>query len=640
MCGIAGILGEVSKSDGDRVSAMNASQRHRGPDSDDVSLYEGAVLGHRRLSIIDLSNRSRQPMESSNGRFSITYNGELYNYKELRAELKSSYDFKTESDTEVLLAAWSKWGEDCLYRMRGMFAFCIWDRESRSAFFARDRFGQKPMFFSFHNGQLLFASEVKALLAAGVPASPDMNTWSRYLVSAVYDNTEDSFFGNIEQLRPGESATWSEKDGMRRRRYYDLSDHVSLTTQAVSLDEASNRVREILIDVSRMHMQADVPVGVALSGGLDSSALLACLDLAGELKEQLHCYSFDFGESLTERPWIEAAAAYHGLKSEINSFTPDQYLESIRPLMWHLEGPIGGLANCALANVFGAAQNNGIVVLQDGTGLDEAFAGYEAHHKLALGVAIEKGGDEARSALIDFCKTWGVNEESAIKSGKNELDKAIRGKQTAVDGSVPTRPDLLQSGFLSYHPGDFRMSTHVDDPLRDSLINYTQVQKIPRNMRFKDRLSMAYSTELRLPFLDHVLVEYALSLPASYYFLYGRTKSIVREALKGAMDETVRIAKKRSIQAPQGAWLIQEPMKSYVGDLINSQSFKDRGIFDISAVIREFDKFCKGGMPNSFFVWQWINTEEWFRMFVDKSTATIPESGFISYAKQSSKIGV
>ena len=616
MCGIAGIVGNVEPEDRRRVGAMNDILFHRGPDAGGLQAYEGAVLGHRRLSIIDLTARAAQPMQSDCGRYALVFNGEIYNYRELRAELQTHVRFRSDSDTEVLLAAWQVWGEACLDRLNGMFAFCVYDVEARSAFLARDRFGQKPLFLSERNGRLLFASEVKAILAAGVPARPDLETWARYLVTASYDDTAQSFFAGVTQLLPGECAHYDPHKGLRRRHYYRIADQISPVDHDV--ETAADRVREIIVDACRIHMRADVPVGIMLSGGLDSSAMLAGLDMAGELHAGVKCFSVEFGETLTERPWIEAAARHHGLPSRIDRFEPRHYLDSIKPMMWHLEAPIGGLMNCGLRAVMEAARADGFTVLQDGSGPDECFAGYQNHHNLYLGLLLKDRSVAADKAIGEYARNWGVDEATARRAAEQALER----RTTAIDGTIPVRPDLLTDGFAE-HP----MATPPDvaysgDRLRDALIEYMQGSKIPRNTRMVDRLSMGYGLELRLPYLDHRLVEYGLSLPAAYYYLDGRTKGILRLAMQQEMDDSVRLATKRSIQAPQGPWLMDEPMRDYVDDLLKSDSFASRGIFDVPRARAAFDEFCAGKYDNSFFVWQWINVEEWFRIFIDCDAVT------------------
>jgi len=283
-------------------------------------------------------------------------------------------------------------------------------------------------------------------------------------------------------------------------------------------------------------------------------------------------------------------------------------------MMWHLEGPIGGLMTCALDHVFAPASAAGYKVIQDGTGLDEAFGGYRNHHNLYLGGLIQSADPRAEDAVREYARNWGVSEAEAHAAAVAEL---TRNGGTAIDGTVPVRTDLLQPEVLQRNANSGPSKTSGSDPVRDAFIDYLQVSKIPRNTRMKDRLSMAYGLELRLPFLDHRLIEHALSLPLDLLFLHGRSKSIVREALVGIMDEEVRVATKRSIQAPQGNWLIAEPMRTYVHDLIHSESFADRGFFNVNAAKKAFQDFCEGNTPNSFFVWQWINIEEWFRTFVD-----------------------
>jgi asparagine synthase (glutamine-hydrolysing) len=617
MCGIAGILGETRPGDQGLVEAMAAMLSHRGPDATRTVSQPGATLGHTRLSIIDLSDQGLQPMTSHDNRYILVYNGEIYNYKELRACLGGSAAFNGTSDTEVLLAAWQQWGEGCLEQLNGMFAFCIYDTHERTAFLARDRFGQKPIYLAELDGRLVYASEIKALMAAGVEARPDLATWSRYLVSASYDDNAATYFAGISQLLPGECATWTPGKGLSRRRYYDIAEHA--IERQVNADEAAAETRDLLLDVARLHMRADVPVAIALSGGLDSSALLACLDAAGELNEDVKCFSVDFGAALSESHWIEAAADHHHVQSHISGFDQNDFRASMTPMMWHLEGPIGGLMNCALDHVAGPANAAGYKVILDGTGLDEAFGGYRNHHNLYLGGLLQSSTPSAEGAVKDYARNWSVSEAEARAAGLAELDRA---HLSAIDGTIPVRLDLLAPSVLGQAEATIEKGERRLDPVREALLDYLQVRKIPRNTRMKDRQTMAYGLELRLPFLDHRLVEHALSLPLAHLFQYGRSKSIVREALTGLMDEEVRTATKRSIQAPQGKWMIEEPMRTYIEDLINSESFAGRGLFDVPAAKSAFKEFCRGDTPNSFFVWQWLNVEEWYRTFIDNDPLT------------------
>jgi len=617
MCGINGILGNVSKEDEMIVKQMNDILAYRGPDANMDKRYPGAVLGHRRLSIIDLSEKALQPMESYDKRYVLVFNGEIYNYKEIRKILTDEYDFVSDSDSEVLLNAWMKWKEECLNYLNGMFAFCIYDTIRKTAFLARDRFGQKPLFFKEEKNRLVFSSEIKGLLIAGVKALPDYKSWVRYLTASLYYNDNRTFFKDIQQLKPGECAKWDHSNGLSRYVYYNLYDKVSNNTNNIDIKTAANNVRDTLVAAANIHMRSDVPVGISLSGGLDSSSLLACINLNNKLNKNISCVSIDYGEAFSEKKWIKAAAGYYNLESTIETYTINDFKASIRPLMWHMEGPIGGLANCALEKIMRIAKEVGIKVIQDGTGLDEAFGGYHNHHSIYVGTLLKNGDSKAQKALHEYMTNWSVDKSTALKA----IEVAMKHNNTSIDGTIPVRPDLIKRDFMRTYKETLNeeYQSVLDDQLKDNLVYYLHTQKIPRNNHMRDRVSMAHSIEVRFPFLDHRLVEYALNLPTDYYFLFGRTKSIVREALAGYMDDTVRLSFKRSIQAPQGRWLKEEPMRSYILDLINSRSFKDREVFDVEKVKRSYNEFCQGNIGNSFFVWQWINMEEWFRIFIDNS---------------------
>lgn len=614
MCGIAGILGAAGPQAIAAVEAMVAAQAHRGPDGSGTLPLPGAVLGHNRLAIIDLSQAGAQPMASADGRHVLVYNGEIYNFADLRSELEPGHQFRSHSDSEVLLAAFRAWGPACLDRLRGMFAFCVYDTETRTAFLARDRFGQKPLHVARQQGAVLFASEVKALLAAGVPARPNRVTWARYLVTAEFDVDRDTFFEGVEQLEPGECAWWDPVGGLVRHRWYAPGQAVRPRAADASADE----LRAMLADVGRIHMRADVPVGVSLSGGLDSSALLAAVAEGGALTDRTACFSVEFGADYSERPWVESAASAYGLRVHMDSFDPVRFRDSIAPLVWHLEGPVGGLMNCGRGACVARARANGFPVLLDGTGIDEAFGGYRNHQNLYLGQVLLQRGAAAETALADYARVWGVSTAKARAIAEGALAAGI----TAIDGTSPARPDLVNEqtrDLVAALPQ--AAPAFPGDPLRSSLADYLMRSKIPRNMRMMDRLSMAFGLETRMPFLDHPIVEFGLGLPPGQWFGHGLTKWGMRDALAGLLPDEVRLAAKRSVHTPQTLWLRDAPMRDYVRSLIESDSFADRGLFDVAAVRRAFDRFCAEGADNSLFVWQWINVEEWFRVFIDKIPA-------------------
>ena len=541
------------------------------------------------------------------------FNGEIYNFIEIKNKLRAHYRFRTESDTEVLCAAWQHWGESCINHLKGMFSFCVYDIKNNKITLVRDRFGQKPLFYSQTDRCLVIASEIKPILAFGIEARPNEKVWARYLLKASYDDTADTYFESIKQLHPGEILTFVGNELVSRRYYYQLADYCF--EKNLDVNAAAEKVRETMVSVCDMHMRSDVPVGLMLSGGLDSSSMLAALHIKNHTKGKLRSFSVDFGEMLSERIWIEEAAAAFNTLSEIKSFSNADFYESIKPMMWHLEGPIGGLMNCALRYVMEAAYASGVKVLLDGTGPDEAFGGYQNHHNLYIAELLESGDKNAREHIQNYSSVWGVSEATAELFALRELE--LIDSNTAIDGTIPVQSECLSfiENDMNIAPSNFIKS--ANDLIKDNLIQYMSGSKILRNNRFLDRISMAYGIELRLPFLEHEFVELGLSLPNWMYFLDGYTKGIIRRGFDGYMPESVRLAKKRSIQAPQGEWLRAAPMRDYIWDMLHSTQFASRGYFNISKCKDKFQSFLDGNFENSFFVWQWINLEEWHLIFKD-----------------------
>ena len=265
--------------------------------------------------------------------------------------------------------------------------------------------------------------------------------------------------------------------GLQRYRYYDLFKKVS--HNRVDIDEAAHTVRELIVNSVKLHMRSDVPVGLALSGGLDSTSMLASLNISNSLSDQLECLSFEFENSLSEAKWIKLAASHYGLKSRFEVFTKNDFYNSIKPLMWHLEGPIGGLAMCALAKLMSRANKMGFKVIQDGTGLDEAFGGYKNHHNLFLGSKIQDLDPLSNKYLKEYANFWGVTENEARNSAIKEVNNSV----TSIDGTIPVRPDLLKPEFIKNYPGEIDRVQQINSKFYNGLVDYLQIRKVPRNTR-------------------------------------------------------------------------------------------------------------------------------------------------------------
>jgi asparagine synthase (glutamine-hydrolysing) len=565
MCGFAGIVGPSLEQA--RLEAMLASQRHRGPDAEGIYTDPGrrAGLVHNRLSIIDLSEAGRQPMPDSTGRYRIVYNGEIYNYLELRQQLKSEYEFRTGTDSEVLLAAYIKWGESCLERLTGMFAFAIWDERNKSLFAARDRFGVKPLYYhQQEDGTLLLASEIKALHAAGVHISPDARAWSTYLVYGVSDCSERSFWDRVCSIRPGHTLNW--QDGrLTISRWYDLAERVGPELDTRPVEAVQEEYLALLIESVRLRFRSDVPVGINLSGGLDSSILLGLVQAAQGAESDVKAFTFVTGDPrYDELPWVQKMLSRTLHPSVVCLLEPQDVPALAESVQIHEDEPFGGLPTLAYARLFERARQEGVIVLLDGQGMDEQWAGYDYYLSALNG------------------------EKAGVVQGTKE--KA-------------TRAECLEPEFRA-------LAEHIEypEPFSDSLRNlqYRDIcfTKIPRALRFNDRVSMRSSTELREPFMDHRLFELALRQPVERKILNGVRKWLPRQIGSKLLPGGIVEAPKRPLQTPQREWL-RGQLRLWAEECIADAC--NEGWLDKRAVREAFRAYMGGACDNSFYIWQWIS---------------------------------
>jgi len=558
MCGIAGIFG----SDTSGIEAMVAILGHRGPDGRGIHRDGDAALGHTRLSIIDLSDCGLQPMSDPTGRWWIAFNGEIYNYLELRAAL--DWDFRTRTDTEVLLAAWATWGPACLDRLLGMFAFLVWDERERTLFAARDRFGVKPLYFHEEGGALRIASEIKALHASGVQAEPDAVAWATYLAYGHKDHRpERTFWAGIQALPPGCLLRWRDRRGSVSR-WYDLAERVGSELDPRPEGSVIEEYRSLLEDSVRLRFRADVPVGINLSGGLDSSTLLGLVQQVQGPESDVQAFTFVTGDPVyDELPWVEQMLARTRHPLVVCPLSPGEVPALAESVARFEDEPFGGLPTLAYARLFERARAAGVIVLLDGQGMDEQWAGYDYYRTSA----------EDTVSLVQGTQSRSVRPEC--------LTPEVRARAERPELASPF-PDRLRN--LQY---------------RD--ICFT---KIPRALRFNDRVSMRSSTELREPFLDHRLVELALRQPPERKIRDGQQKWMLRSIAAELLPKGVVEAPKRPLQTPQREWL-RGPLRGWAD--AQTERALDSGWLDADAVRREWRAYCAGEGDNSFFVWQWIS---------------------------------
>jgi asparagine synthase (glutamine-hydrolysing) len=616
MCGILGIISPNLNRYIKDLELIRKSLSHRGPDNTNHYLGKNFLFIHNRLSIIDLAERSNQPMFDRNKDNCVVFNGEIYNYIELKKELSLRYKFKTKSDTEILLAAYNVWGEKMLDKLKGAFAFCIYNFKSQSAFMARDRFGQKPFYFYNSFDTFIFSSEIKGIISTGYNAEPNLRNWKNYLLNASTDDKNETFFQNIFQLKPGEMAIY--KSGkLKITKWYHLSNQITkINTQNIK----ENLLKKLIKSIQLNH-RADVPIAISLSGGLDSNILLALSQKYFQSGSNLKCFSVYF-EDFSEKDLINTSTKKYNLESNFVNFTKNDLLNNFEPITWSLESPSGGLMNCGLTKLMKRVKDEKYKILLDGTGLDEGFGGYEIHHLKYLNSLKDK--KNFQNQLKMFAKNWNVSNQEIINKISN-LD-ALSPK--TIDGYNLTNESILGEALFKIKKNEttFDEKEIINcklDTVKQSLINYIQETKIPRNNRLKDRISMAQGIELRLPFLEHDLLEYAMSLDTKAYFLNGKSKSILRYISKEFLDKRVRLNKKISIQSPQNEWLKSRKIKDFVSDIINSKKFIERGVFNKKNVDFEWKNFLEGNHKTSFFIWQIISTEIWFNVFIDKKINSV-----------------
>lgn len=567
MCGIAGIVGSVT----DRKQLMQSMleiQRHRGPDAKELWETNDIILGHNRLSIIDLHASANQPMHSNCGRYTIVFNGEIYNYKELKEALKGEYAFITQSDTEVLLAAYIKWGKDMLEQLNGMFAFCIWDQQNKILFAARDRFGVKPFHYTVHQGCFYFASEIKTLWAAGIPKLWNQPVWSGYLVYGTYGLPHETFWKNIYQLPAGHFFEAEIPDDGKLKQsviqpglWYHFAARIH-QTPVLNIAELKEQYQYLLKDAISLRFRSDVPVGFNISGGLDSSTLLALVNEAFPNNNTIEAFTFYTGhKDYDELTWVEQMIQL--TKNPLNKCLLDaaDVPDLINKISYHEDEPFGGFPTLAYSLLFKAARQKGIFVLLDGQGMDEAWAGY------------------------DYYQT---------NTGHN-----IQGTT-----SSPVRPEVLQDDFMALAISDAAPKP-FDNNLQNLQYRDLFYTKIPRALRFNDRISMMHSTELREPFLDYRLVELAFAQKPGVKIKDGQSKWLLRQIVKEKLGDKVALAPKRPLQTPQREWIANE-LKDMIDHKVHA--FADSSFVKKDKVLQIWDDYLAGNSENSFYIWQWVNT--------------------------------
>ena len=540
MCGIAGILKNNSPVEQEQLKLMTNMLKHRGPDGEGHWINDKMNLGfgHRRLSIIDLTEKGSQPMHYLNMRYTITFNGEIYNYLELKKDLiNHGYKFSSNSDTEVLLALYHKEREKCLCKLDGMFAFAIWDEEEQSLFCARDRFGEKPFYYIHEVGKIfMFASEMKALWANGITKNLLPHKVSSFLESGeLLDGSDlsETFYKNIYQLDGSHYFLIQSLSKVEQKRYYTLN---SIDSQKeLTVADAESKLFELLEKSVRFRLRADVKIGSSLSGGLDSSTIVKLIESLKPPSYIQTTFSARFKNySKDEGVYIEEIVKNTKNITPYEVWPDIEELDSeVEGILYHQEEPFGSSSIYAQWKVMELAKKENVKILLDGQGADEYLGGYIPYYDDYLNQLYFNSRGKYKKTLDDF----------------NRLRKS--------EAPIPQRSSTFRQE-LSYAKQKILRKKRIypADHLKQTLLKDTFSSRLKILLRYADRNSMAHSIEVRLPFLYHELVEFIFSLPDEYILREGHTKWILRKAMDNILPPKInwRIDK-IGFEVPQDEWL-------------------------------------------------------------------------------------
>jgi asparagine synthase (glutamine-hydrolysing) len=624
MCGIAGVFEYADRAGADpaTIASMLDAIVHRGPDDQGVHVDRGVAIGARRLSIIDLPG-GHQPIANEDGTAVVAFNGEIYNYRELRASLRAKgHVLTTEGDTEVIVHLYEEYGEDCVHHLRGMFAFAIWDARRRRLFVARDRLGIKPLYWYDDGDRIVFGSEVKAMLRhPALRPSLDPDALAAFLLLK-YVPAPRTMFAGVRALPPGHTLT-CDASGVRERQWWDLSFRPA--EPAMSEHEAQLRLRELLEDAVRSHLVSDVPFGAFLSGGVDSSTIVALM--SGALAAPVRTFSVGFegyGEEMSELPYARMVAERYGTDHHEVLLGPADFIRLAEKVVWHLDQPIAD--NACLPNYMVSELARGHVkMVLTGEGGDELFAGYARHagERLAPMTTRLPGPLRALGRALSL-RGPGRSRPDIALYALSQRDEATR-LATWFPLMSPEARAELASGRLA--PAVDRMTpaslfaealgrTDATGSLHRMLYVDTKLWLADDLLARGDKTSMATSLEARVPLLDHHLVEFAAGLPPHLKLKGLRRKYLLKQAVRDLLPEQILTRPKKGFPVPIAHWLRGEA-REFSRDLLDPVTVARRGLLDPGAVTRLLDDHESGAADHSATLWGLISLELWHQLYLD-----------------------
>ncbi len=620
MCGLVALITAKGNLKPEYLAAMCQTIAHRGPDGEGFVLFnhtdtfvmqrgnlhdvEGAVVGfgHRRLSIVDVSNNGHQPMSDPEGRYWITYNGEIYNFEEIRRELMGKgYQFRTLSDTEVILAAWKEWGRLCLEKFNGMFAFVLYDRKENRVHAVRDRFGVKPLYI-WHgpNGLLAFASEIKAFsVLPDWTANLDTQQAYDFLVWGLSDHTRHTFFAKVEQVEPGHLVEFSPGEEPQFLRWYQVKPS-SFVPQDFS--QASEQFADLFMKSVKLRLRADVPVGTALSGGLDSSSIVCAVHRLREQGADVSRHAFSARSAykdFDEGSYMQAVVERTGVDHHETWPDADGFLQDVEKLVWHHDEPFSSASIYAEWKVFEAVAKTDVKVTLDGHGADETLLGYTAFIGPHLAHLIRKG------KISEFKQEWvaqrAMHGRSSGWMGAMVADELLpscaRSLLRKLTGRTHPKPEWIDLSHLEAQTVDPSLKLEgKGNGVQAASLAQLSASSLPMQLKWADRDSMAHSIESREPFLDHQLVEFILGAETSHKLHLGVSKRMLREGLSDLLPEKISQRRdKMGFVTPEELWVTKDRPVDFSNRIEQAIEFS-HGLLTKDA-LNLVQAVCQGKMP-------------------------------------------
>jgi asparagine synthase (glutamine-hydrolysing) len=628
MCGIAGIVGNNKNNElKDEITKMTDLIVHRGPDGGGFYYDNNFIFGHRRLAILDLSQKGSQPMEYM-GKYVITYNGEIYNYIELREELlDKGYKFNSDTDTEVIMAAYDFWGCNCLNKFNGMWSFAIYNREKNIIFCSRDRFGVKPFYFTEINNKFAFASEIKQFTVVnGWKSIANKPRLVEFLTSGVFDHTNETLFENVFQLMGGERLIYDiNSHTYKIERWYNINK--SYIESNLNFNEAKEKFTQLLTDAVKIRLRSDVKVGSCLSGGLDSSSIVCIVNKL--LKEEDNqCKQETVSSCFEQKKYDEQVYIDEVIKkTDVTGHKVfpkyENLFKDLDKITWHQDQPFASTSIYAQWNVFEGAINNDIVVMLDGQGADEQLAGYNSFHNIYFTELLMSLKLKRLIEGIDNYK--GKNKKYKLKIIKEMfrlLSHAIL-PEIIVQELRMTKKRLKNiekkdNTYISYIEKDIGNLSKIKKNRRVSVrlesIKEILYTSLPMLLHYEDRNSMAQSVESRVPFLDYRLVEFVIGLPSEYKINGSVTKYIQRESMRGTLPDMITERKdKMGFVTPEEIW-IRENTERFREEISNACDNLN-GLVDKKKTLDWFDKTISSEKSFDYIFWKIISAGRWIKVF-------------------------